>query len=205
MAAKRKRRDRRQKPIELVGYDGTRKLKVSSVEEAYGPDKTKRETVIKNVHHDAIEKLYARGIIGDAQKRAADKVRWIIEALGASGAPAFDPSKIQVDTSPSGQSISDRVIDAGIQLRGLIDEVDSIPLAIVLRVAGHGENLSQIARLIETEPTAVSQGGCSRRTRDYCGRLLKDGLTQCAGYWGYVTVKHNMGYGAVITDWQKSA
>lgn len=130
-----------------------------------------------NVRESTIEALYARGLLDDAQKRAADRFRAIWEALGGSGASAMDYAREVVDGGKGRDPITDRQLAAGMDLKRASDALQKAHGVYAVRLVGYicGDGHS-INALAET-----------RRQRSTMTDNLRDYLDVMAQHWDYST------------------
>ncbi|KRA42111.1 hypothetical protein [Devosia sp. Root635] len=143
-----------------------------SADHAEGPSNLKRIKAVKNLRESAVETLYARGKLDDAQKKAADRFRATWEAAGGAGAGAMDYAQIRVDGGGAKEPISDRQVDAGKALRDCRVLLGRRNYELVVKVAGQGLSFSDI--------TVVD------RTRNTMADNLRDALDDLGKMWGIV-------------------
>lgn len=187
----------------LEGFDGTRKVRQVVVDETNPALNRPRERVSKNIKHDYIEKLFGEKKIGEAQKRAGDRVRQLVESMGVGlgSVKAIDLAKIRVDTSGGGVDVRDSVLDAAQELTGLGRAMDADKHALVIRVCGFDERIKALAPSFEEDESKLVNGNCSQRTHDHCGRLFRSGLMQAAIYFGYASSREMQRYQSPMRVW----
>ena len=115
-----------------------------SADHREGPSNPKRIKAVKNMRESAVETLFARGKLDEAQKKAADRFRATWEACGGAGAGAMDYAQLRVDGGGAKDPISDRQIDASKALRACRDILGQRNYDLVCKVAGQGLSLSDI-------------------------------------------------------------
>lgn len=130
----------------------------------------KRTTGVKNMRESALVTLEQRGSIDDAQVKAGEKFRMIWEALGGAGAGSFDYSREPVDGGGPRSALSDRQIQAGIDLAEC-RRVLGIGYDVMVKVAGEG--------------LAVTEMTQSKNLQRAYIEMLKQGLTALARHFGY--------------------
>lgn len=180
----RKGKRRRRAETGGPGYDGTRDLRVVAVEDPLEPGGIARP--LRNVGHDPIEMLrHKHKVLGDAEYRAAHRIRRLFEALGAAGVRTVNLTAVRVDTSGPTTDIREATLRAAHELALLRAELGRDDFNAVARVAGYGEALTVVAVDFESSVTARANGACDRRTVDAVSRRLRDGLARAAIMWGY--------------------
>jgi hypothetical protein len=102
--------------------------------------------VAKNLLESAVETLYARGKLDEAQKKAADRFRSMWEASGGAGAPAMDYSQLRVDGGGARDPISARMVDASKSMRDCRLLLGQRNYDLVSKVCGQGLSLQDIER-----------------------------------------------------------
>lgn len=131
----------------------------------------KHITAAMNVRESAIVTLRHRGHITEAQELAANRFRSLWEALGGSGAGSFDYSREPVDGGGSRDPLTERQVNAGIELARCQSILGVRAYAIMSKVAGEGYAIGDLA--------------ASQRERKTASDYLKDGLDELAVHWGY--------------------
>lgn len=145
----------------------------------------KKVTVAVNIHESAIGTMAARGLLDEAQVKAGDRLRYLMERAGGAGARAIDYAREPVDGGNGKDPIPDMVIDAAKQLAQVSPLVGRKAYAILQAVIRQGCELKDIARTQREKTT----------TADY----IKDALDILAEHWGYTKGKtpqksRNAGY-----------
>jgi hypothetical protein len=130
----------------------------------------KKITGLKNMKESALVTLEQRGLLNEAQVAAGNRFRSIWEALGGSGAGSFDYSREPVDGGGPRSALSDRQIQAGIDLADC-RRILGIGYDIMVKVAGEGKAVAEIT------PSKNLQ-------RAYI-EILKQALTALAVHFGY--------------------
>lgn len=130
----------------------------------------KRIVGVKNLKESALVILEQRGLINDAQVRAGERFRRIWEALGGAGAGSFDYSREPVDGGGPRSALSDRQIQAGIDLADC-RRVLGIGYDVMVKVAGEGRAVSELAQSKNLQRAYIE--------------MLKQGLTALAVHFGY--------------------
>lgn len=113
-------------------------------EHAAGRTNPKKVTAAINVRESAIETLYARGQVDQAQKRAADRFRAIWEAMGGAGARALDYSREVVDGGGAVEPIKDHQLNAGQELNRCRKLLGARGYDLVCKVCGEGYALGEL-------------------------------------------------------------
>lgn len=106
----------------------------------------RRIRVAKNLRESAVETLFARGKLDEAQKRAADRFRAAWEACGGAGTGAMDYTRTHVDGGGARDPISERQVDAGKALRECRMLLGARNYDLVRQVAGQGLSFQDIER-----------------------------------------------------------
>lgn len=115
-----------------------------STDHAESVDNPKRIRVSKNLRESAIETLFARGKLDEAQRRAADRFRATWEACGGAGTGAMDYTRTHVDGGGTRDPISERVVDAGKDLASCRIMLGKRNFDLVCKVCGQGLSFSDI-------------------------------------------------------------
>ncbi|MBC8718803.1 hypothetical protein [Ochrobactrum sp. Marseille-Q0166] len=129
-----------------------------------------------NAKESAISSMAARGHLSVAQIRAAKTFCSLWEAIGGAGAKAIDYSRAKVDGGKNAQDISDRQLQAGVELKKCSDLLGILGYELVVRTAGMGMTIEDIA-------------GKERRRRDHATDSLRGCLDVLAVRWGYSNAK----------------
>lgn len=143
-----------------------------SADHAESSSNPRRIKVVKNLRESAIETLYARGKLDDAQKKVADRFRATWEAAGGAGAGAMDYAQLRVDGGGTKDPISERQVDASKSLRSCRVLLGQRNYDLVVKVAGQGLSFSDITT--------------SERTRNTLADNLRDALDDLGKMWGMV-------------------
>lgn len=125
---------------------------------------------VKNMKESALVVLEQRRLIDEAQASAGERFRRIWEALGGAGAGSFDYSREPVDGGGPCSAISDRQIQAGIDLADC-RRVLGIGYDVMVKVAGEGRAISELAQSKNLQRAYIE--------------MLKQGLTALAIHFGY--------------------
>lgn len=136
------------------------------------PDNPEKVKVVKNLRESAVETLFARGHLDEAQKKAADRFRRIWEACGGAGTGASDYGREYVDGGGARDPITQRQVDAGKALNECRNLLGARNYDLVCQVCGQGMALLDVA-----------EGDRSRRT---AADNLRDSLDDLAEMWGIV-------------------
>jgi hypothetical protein len=129
--------------IELVSAEADNPY--FSADHAVSKDNPKKIRVSKNLRESAIETLFARGKLDEAQKKAADRFRATWEACGGAGAGAMDYSRTHVDGGGARDPISERVVTAASDLRECRMLLGARNYALVCKVCGQGLSFGDIS------------------------------------------------------------
>ncbi|WP_430438980.1 hypothetical protein [Shinella sp.] len=135
--------------------------------ETWNPKKT---MAVKNMKESALVVLEQRKLIDEAQAKAGERFRRIWEALGGAGAGSFDYSREPVDGGGPRSALSDRQIQAGIDLADC-RRVLGIGYDVMVKVAGEGRAISELAQSKNLQRAYIE--------------MLKQGLTALAIHFGY--------------------
>lgn len=125
---------------------------------------------VKNMKESALVVLEQRKLIDEAQAKAGERFRRIWEALGGAGAGSFDYSREPVDGGGPRSALSDRQIQAGIDLSDC-RRVLGIGYDVMVKVAGEGRAVSDLAQSKNLQRAYIE--------------MLKQGLTALAVHFGY--------------------
>lgn len=115
-----------------------------STDHAESSDNPKKIRASKNLRESAIETLFARGKLDEAQKKAGDRFRAVWEACGGAGTAAMDYARTHVDGGGARDPISERQIDAGKELASCRVMLGQRNFALVCKVCGQGLSFSDI-------------------------------------------------------------
>ncbi|NTG48595.1 hypothetical protein G6M04_14475 [Agrobacterium rhizogenes] len=135
--------------------------------EAWNP---KRILSAINLKESALVTLEQRKLINPAQVRAAERFRVIWEALGGAGAGSFDYTREPVDGGGPRSALSDRQIQAGIDLADC-RRVLGIGYDIMVKVAGEGRAVTELTQSKNLQRAYIE--------------MLKQGMTALAIHFGY--------------------
>lgn len=130
----------------------------------------KKTLGVRNMRESALVVLEQRKLIDEAQAKAGERFRRIWEALGGSGAGSFDYSREPVDGGGPRSALSDRQLQAGIDLADC-QRVLGIGYDVMVKVAGEGRAISELAQSKNLQRAYVE--------------MLKQGLTALAIHFGY--------------------
>lgn len=144
---------------------------------AHHGDKTNPPKIVAaiNPYESAIVMLAWRGVIDGAQEKAADRIRYLYEALGGSGAGALDYSREPVDGGGARDPISLRLVSAGSEMKDLMDKLRE----------EHGEYACKLVLYIAGEGRSIHDLTETRRQRDTMTDNLRTYLSFLACYLGY--------------------
>lgn len=173
----RKGRPSKPKPVTLAGA-GFVMIEVDNplYQNRHEASRTNPRKIIAayNYRESYVTWLFGKGLISEAERRAADKVRQAYETMGGAGAQAIDYSRTKVDGGHIADPISIRQLEAGALLR----EVHS-----VLGPKGHDLVLRLCGECLWPENIAPR----SKTTRERIGFLLRECLDTLAAHFGYKT------------------
>lgn len=130
----------------------------------------KRVSGLKNLRESALVTMEQRGLLDDAQIKAGNRFRAVWEALGGSGAGSFDYSREPVDGGGPRSALSDRQVQAGIDLADC-RRVLGIGYDIMVKVAGEGKAVTELTQSKNLQRAYIE--------------MLKQGLTALAIHFGY--------------------
>lgn len=125
---------------------------------------------VVNMKESALVTLKTRKLIDDAQVKAGERFCAIWEALGGAGAGSFDYSREPVDGGGPRSALSDRQIQAGIDLADC-RRVLGIGYDIMVKVAGEGRAVTELTQSKNLQRAYIE--------------MLKQGLTALAQHFGY--------------------
>ena len=137
----------------------------------------RRIRVAKNLRESAVETLFARGKLDEAQKKAADRFRATWEACGGAGTGAMDYTRTHVDGGAARDPISERQVDAGKELAGCRLMLGKRNYDLVCKVCGQGLSFSEITT--------------DQRAKLTMADNLRTSLDDLAEAWGITTRKTN--------------
>jgi hypothetical protein len=143
-----------------------------SADHAESPSNPRRIKAVKNLRESAIETLYARGKLDEAQKKAGDRFRATWEAAGGAGAGAMDYAQLRVDGGGARDPISERQVDASKSLRDCRVLLGARNYRLVCQIAGQGLSLSDISTVDRVKLVMADN--------------LRDALDDLAKMWGIV-------------------
>ncbi|WP_455271216.1 hypothetical protein [Rhizobium herbae] len=174
--AERKKKDVRKKKPE--GWQPKEKVQSVYVDNPYyskdhagdGSNPVKIKASI-NIRESAIITLATRRHIDESQLAAANKFRGLWEAMGGAGAGSFDYSREHVDGGGSTDPLTERQINAGLELKRCRQTLGVRAYDIMAKVAGEGHAIQELAK--------------THRERTTLTDYLKDGLDELAKAWGY--------------------
>jgi hypothetical protein len=132
----------------------------------------RRIKVQKNARESAVEMLFARKLLNEAQKQTADRFRSAWERCGGAGSAALDYTREVVDGGGAREAISERQIDAGRELVRCRQILGARIYDLICKVCGQGLSLQQLAP--------------SNRDRLTAADNLRNGLDDLAEMWGII-------------------
>lgn len=135
----------------------------------------KTTTAAMNLRESPIAMMAAKGHIEPHQLQAANKFRWLWEALGGAGAGSFDYSREPVDGGGAREAITDRQIDAGFLLKECQTVLGPRHYDVVCKVAGEGRTIAEMCS--------------SKREKLTLADYLRHALDDLAVHWGYQKAK----------------
>lgn len=144
-----------------------------SADHAESVDNPKRIRASKNLRESAIETLFARGKLDEAQKKAGDRFRAVWEAGGGAGTAAMDYSRTHVDGGGMRDPLSERQVDASKELATCRVVLGVRNFALVCKVCGQGLSFGDIST--------------DQRTKLTMADNLRDSLDDLARMWGIVS------------------
>ncbi len=164
----------RRKPTNLPGHDGRFHLGEKTILDPYSG---KEELKAVNTKHDALENLFSRGTISQAQKQAGDRVAALHVRAAGSGAKGIDYADDRVDGGGVWKDIPASQLDAMQELARVSRVVGKVGYAVLIRVAADGLSLREVAIMLAGRDRP-SAGEC-----DYVSRTFKDALDEAAVYF----------------------
>lgn len=189
--AKAAGRKKKAKPVSLApGYEGKRQLVEDQVQQPFGRLGA-TEPVMRNARHDPIEQLFhqtgrnGKKLIDQAQYHAAVRIRMLVETIGLGKLRSMALDMERVDGGAVARDIGIQEIEAASLLKKLRLVVGWRPYMVLIRVAGYGESISDVAVDFEREPVTKAGKAANKPTRDGVGSLLRDALTDAAIFLGF--------------------
>lgn len=137
----------------------------------------RRIVAVVNMRESAIVLLQAKGVLDDAQFKAAEHFRRQWERLGGSGAGAMDYSRTVVDGGKSKDPISAVQMEAGRVLKQAEAQL----------VRAHGVYAYKLVGYICGEGYSIHDMTETRRQRDTMTDMLRMYLDVLADMWGFST------------------
>ena len=141
-----------------------------SREHEVSKDNPRKVRVAKNLRESAVETLFARGRLDEAQRKAADRFRATWEACGGAGTGAMDYAQLRVDGGGTKDPISERQVDAGRTLAACRVLLGARNYKLVCQVAGQGLSFGDITQVARDRLTMADN--------------LRDSLDDLAKMWG---------------------
>lgn len=135
----------------------------------------RKMSVAINIRESAVETLYARGQLDEAQKEAADEFRKLWERMGGSGAGAIDYSREHVDGGGARDPISIQHMQAGQELNRARETLRK----------SHGEYAYRLVTYIVGDGYSVHELTQTRRQRDTMTDMLRMYLDVLAHMWRF--------------------
>lgn len=142
---------------------------------------------------DPLEHMAERRFISMAQKRAGDKFKAAYEAVSGQRGLAIDYTVERVDSSGTGQAVSQQAVDGMAVLNSARAALGKQDYPIVIAVAGWGMTVAAYANLLAKG--SVRTASRDKEAREYVGKRFRDALTTLAIEWGYErsgTAKHRL-------------
>lgn len=137
-----------------------------------------RLTATVNLAEHPLEMMLARRRLTPAQYEAGVRFRAIYERASIGPGRGIDPAKIKVDGGKLNDPLSDEVLHAQFELKGLARKLGPIGSRVVMMVAGQGVTVADLAL---RWPTPDSE----KQKRTYLGMRLRDELEMLAEeVWG---------------------
>lgn len=165
-----------------AGYDGKRQLSTKMVVNPHSVDRD-RDRVPVNVLHDPIEYMFARGQIDLPEKKAGDRIRALFETVGVGSTQAIDYGRTKVDGGQVWQGVSEDQLAANAALARLAPEVGKVGYALLIRVAGEGRSITDVARALCGKANPDKRP--DKRDVSAVARMVRDALTEAAIHFGY--------------------
>lgn len=163
----------RKPPENRPGYDGNFEPGSRIVDDPYEPGA--KITVPANVKADPLIRMLSRNEIDEAQFKAGEKFRGLLEQAGGAGAPCADWTRPFVDKSISFKEPASSQFKAALELKRAHFVLGWQNYRLVHGVVIDGLNGSLIAS---------ARGGGSRES---VMQSVRDGLEQLAILWGYLS------------------
>ena len=160
----------------------------STIDDPYNRGKV--EKVLKNVNTTIGDRMHARHQIDDAQKRALDKYRKIMEGLEVSSG-AIDPAKIRVDSSNAGDPFPG-LLDAVRECAAVEAELGKTDSLIMYSIGYQERTMKQTAARLRIffgrreNPKKITQD-----QQRYVGKRFRDALSNLAHFWHYMGTMDN--------------
>lgn len=166
-------RKSRKTPEKHPGYDGNFEPGSRIVDDPYEPGA--KITVPANVKADPLIRMLSRNEIDEAQFKAGEKFRALLEQVGGAGAPCADWTRPFVDKSFSFKEPASAQFKAALELKQAWAVLGWQNYRLVHGVIIDGLNGSLITQ---------ARGEGSRET---VMQSVRDGLEQLAILWGYLS------------------
>ncbi|MGE0847679.1 MAG: DUF6456 domain-containing protein [Flavobacteriaceae bacterium] len=158
-----------------------RVVAMREIENPYGIDRAKQAAAV-NVREHPLEWLYQRRRIGEAQKKAGDRLRNLFETAGMAGACSLDFTVEPVDGGGRADAFSERRMQAGRELKDVARVTGKLGYRVLSLVCGEGRSLEEVAK-------GWPAGDSEQNRRKALGFLLREQLSELAAHWGYSTGK----------------
>lgn len=166
---------KRRKPLApKAGYEGRFAPGNRVVDDPYEPGA--KIVVPANVRHDPLARMLDRGEIDEAQHKAGEIFRGLLERAGERGAGAMDTTKEPVDGLPAVVDVSETRMKAARALAEVKAVLGFQTYRLVRGVVSDGLNGSLIAQATDYEVN-----------REFVMKTVRDGLEQLAIFWHFVS------------------
>lgn len=145
---KRPGRKRKQKPITLAGHVSIVEVENPHYQRSHPESATNPRTIRSqfDMRESYAGFLHARGLINEAQKKAADRIRNAYERMGGVGAQAIDYSREVVDGGQIAQTVTDAHLDAARYLRQAFNHLGPEGYHLVVSFCGEGRWPKEFSR-----------------------------------------------------------
>lgn len=156
-----------------------RVVAMREIENPYGIDRAKQAAAV-NVREHPLEWLYQRRRIGEAQKKAGDRLRSLFETAGMAGACSLDFTVEPVDGGGRADAFSERRMQAGRELKDVARVTGKLGYRVLSLVCGEGRSLEEVAKGWPGEGSRTTIAGS-------VGFVFRESLKDLAVHWGYAT------------------
>ncbi|MHC5653723.1 hypothetical protein [Stappia sp. ICDLI1TA098] len=167
-------------PLGIRRRPGVRETRKATGQAAAAVRKA-RDPLLKS--NATIQRLYTQGALGKAEVAAALRLGdlWM-KVQGGAHVRSLDWTVERVDGGRGAiePDLLVGALEAERKLREVRVEIGSRAFAALRRIIIEGDSLATIACDLEEEASALSNGACSRKTRDFVSRQVRQALGDAA-------------------------